>query len=63
MFSNLIKRFIPSTTHIYLMILSNDQIIKIYLLCTLKKIREENMYSSIRMFINQEYIYLHVSCV
>lgn len=28
MFSNLIKRFIPSTTHIYLMILSNDQIIK-----------------------------------
>lgn len=37
MFSNLIKRFIPSTTHIYLMILSNDQIIKIYLLCTLKK--------------------------
>lgn len=61
MFSNLIKRFIPSTTHIYLMILSNDQIIKIYLLCTLKKkIREENMYSSIRMFINQENIYLHV---
>lgn len=61
MFSNLIKRFIPSTTHIYLMILSYDQIIKIYLLCTLKKkIREENMYSSIRMFINQENIYLHV---
>lgn len=61
MFSNLIKRFIPSTTHIYLMILSNDQIIKIYLLCTFKKkIREENMYSSIRMFINQENIYLHV---
>lgn len=25
-----------------------------------KKIREENMYSSIRMFINQENIYLHV---
>lgn len=28
MFSNIIKRFIPSTTHIHFMILSNDQIIK-----------------------------------
>lgn len=50
MFSNLIKRFIPSTTHIYLMILSNDQVIKNKNLFTVyikKKIREENMYKNV----------------